>query len=59
VPHPFAFFLAKGWDSTNLKAQIHVARDIVGSHEENSWINRALKGHDFSRAKRGQKNRGL
>ena len=28
MPHPFAFFLANGWDATNLKVQIHTVRNL-------------------------------
>jgi hypothetical protein len=28
VPHPFAYFLAKGWETTNLKEQNHAVRDL-------------------------------
>jgi len=29
VPHPFAFFLANGWDNRNLNAQIHAVADLA------------------------------
>ena len=29
MPHPFAFFLARGWDLTNAKERIHAVRDLA------------------------------
>jgi len=29
VPHLFAFFLAKGWETTNHKVRNHAVRDLV------------------------------
>jgi len=29
VPHPFAFFLAKGWETSNLKIRNHAVRDLI------------------------------
>ena len=32
MPHPFAFFLAKGWDTTKAKGRIHTVRDAWAPH---------------------------
>ncbi len=37
APHPYAFFLANGWGSTNLKVQNHAVKDLVGIIEELSF----------------------
>jgi hypothetical protein len=29
VPHPFAFFLAKGWETANPKVRNHAVTDLV------------------------------
>ena len=29
MPHPFAFFLAKGWETSNLKIRNHAVRDLI------------------------------
>jgi len=34
VPHPFAFFLAKGWETTNQKSANHEVRDLERKHNK-------------------------
>jgi hypothetical protein len=65
VPHPFAFFLAKGWEARNLRSDsfrsicdfvLYVKfQQVVHS----IWIRAALKGRGFRHAIKRQQFRGL
>ena len=42
MPHPFAFFLAKGWDATNLKERNHAVKVLVSRVKSSFYKNAVI-----------------